>query len=273
MKPANEELQETLAVERQGSIHRDTLASLKRLSIPAGSALVAALAFLLWQVASNYLFVVAAPGAAISVLVSGFTQGWIIPHAQATFGSAMVGFGLAILLGVGWGIFLGVSTFWRSVWEPLLLSAYAVPKLILFPIFLIFFGIGFQAQVAMAFIHAVFPLIILTTTGVREINPVFVKVGRSYNVGLADFLTKIYLPAIALPLVVALRMGFSLSIIGVVLAELFASRMGLGRVVMQSYSMLNIPRMYSVILLLFLVAFVGNVFLWVVEKRLRGVIK
>ena len=123
----------------------------------------------------------------------------------------------------------------------------------------------------MAFIHAVFPIIINVMTGIKEVNATHVKVGKSFQANWYQQVTKIYFPSIALSLVVGLRMGFSFSILGVVISELFASREGLGRLIMRRYAVMDINTMFAAILLLFIVAFIGNLLFWILEKKLRGV--
>jgi len=236
---------------------------------PPGAFLVALGALVVWSLASANPFV-APPWVAAQQLVVGFQSGWILPNAVSTLSAVMIGFMAAILAGVTIGVILGASVFFRTTFEPLIYAGYSVPKIILFPIIMMFVGIGVWAQSINAFIHAVFPVIILTSTGIREVSPTLVKVGRVYNVGLWDFLAKIYFPSIALPLVVALRMGFSLSIASVIMAELFASKEGLGRLLKDAYTMMNFPRMYAVILFLFILGFTGNLLLWRIERSLRG---
>jgi ABC-type nitrate/sulfonate/bicarbonate transport system permease component len=242
--------------------------------VPLGSVGIGVAIVLLWTLAaiSPLSFVVATPQRTVQVLWDGLLgpEPFLVSHAQATITAAMVGYALAIVVGLGWGIFLGVSWYWRSVFEPLILSTYSIPKIILFPIFLFVLGIGLPAAAAMGFIHAVFPLMINVMTGVKEVNPTLVKVGVSFRAKPWDMISKIYFPAIALSLVVGLRMGFSFSIIGVVLSELFASRQGLGRYIMMRYSVLDVPGMFAALLLLFIVAFAGNVLFWTLEKKLRG---
>ncbi|MDP2936995.1 MAG: ABC transporter permease subunit [Dehalococcoidia bacterium] len=242
--------------------------------IPAGTIVIGLVAVILWSLlaASPVGWVVASPLRAVQIMINGLVgpNPMILPHAVSSFSAAFIGFGLAIVVGVTWGIFLGISWYWRTVWEPIILSAYSIPKIILFPIFLFILGIGLWAQVSMAFIHAVFPIIVNVMTGVKEVNTTHVKVGHSFKANPWQMVTKIYFPSIALSLVVGLRMGFSFAILGVVLSELFASREGLGRLIMRRYAVLDINTMYAAILLLFLVAFAGNVLFWALEKKLRG---
>lgn len=242
--------------------------------VPAGTVLIGVLSVVMWALlsVSPAGFVVASPLRSLQIMVSGLIgpDPTILPHAVSTFSAALFGFGLAIAVGVSWGVFLGVSWYWRSVWEPIILSTYSIPKIILFPIFLFIFGIGLWAQVSMAFIHAVFPIIVNVMTGVKEVNPTLVKVGQSFKANPWQMVSKVYFPSIALSLVVGLRMGFSFSILGVVLSELFASREGLGRLIMRRYAVMDINTMFAAILLLFIVAFVGNLLFWLLEKKLQG---
>lgn len=243
--------------------------------VPIGTVLIGVVSVAIWVILSNSWigFVVANPWSALQILAGGLfgPEPAILPHALSTFTAAFLGFGLAITVGLVWGIFLGISWYWRQVWEPIILSTYSIPKIILFPIFLFILGIGLWAQAAMAFIHAVFPIIINVMTGIKEVNATHVKVGKSFQTNGLQMVTKIYFPSIALSLVVGLRMGFSFSILGVVLSELFASREGLGRLIMRRYAVMDINTMFAAILLLFIVAFVGNLLFWLLEKKLRGV--
>ena len=262
------------AVEVQQVRPQERLRVERQWVVPAGTVVIGVAAVVLWSLlaASPVGFVVASPLRAVEIMISGLVgpDPAILPHAVSTFSAAFIGFGLAIAVGVTSGIFLGISWYWRSVWEPLILSTYSIPKIILFPIFLFILGIGLWAQVAMAFIHAVFPIIVNVMTGVKEVNPTHVKVGTSFRANPWQMATKVYFPSIALSLVVGLRMGFSFSILGVVLSELFASREGLGRLIMRRYAVLDINTMFAAILLLFVVAFVGNLLFWALEKKLSG---
>lgn len=262
------ELREIHKANTWGSVGRDMI-------VPVGTTLIGVAFVVVWALlsASPVGFVVAAPWSALTILVAGMfgPDPIILPHALSTFSAALLGFGLAIIVGLIWGVFLGISWYWRSVFEPLILSTYSIPKIILFPIFLFILGIGLWAQASMAFIHAVFPIIINVMTGIKEVSATHVKVGRSFQASPLQQVTKIYFPSIALSLVVGLRMGFSFSILGVVISELFASREGLGRLIMRRYAVMDINTMFAAILLLFIVAFVGNLLFWILEKKLRGV--
>ncbi len=243
--------------------------AVQTLRVGAGMVAVAAACVLLWALASTTR-AVGTPAATARVLSDGIREGWLWPNFIATFEAVSVGFVLAIAAGIGLGTWLGRSTYWRAVLEPVMVSLYSVPKITLYPVFILFLGLSLQSRIAMAFIHAVFPVLLGVMTGVAQIDAVLIKVRRSLRLTRRQALTKLYMPAVAPALVAGTRMGFSLAIIGVVLAELFAARDGLGRVVMDAYATFNVERMFAVILFLFLVAMAGNLAFWLFERRLRA---
>ena len=228
-----------------------------------------AILFTVWWFASFH-FVVPAPLLTFSSLIESFTQGWIIPHLVSTFQAVLIGFFLAVLLGAGAGLALGLTPFLREVFEPMIFAAYSVPKLIIFPVILLFMGIGLASKSTMGFIHGAFPIIINTLVAVAEVNPIYLKVGKSVGANRWQTFTKIILPAIVPAFLVGIRVGFSLTILGVIISELVAAEKGMGLKVMQSYAVFDLPRMYATILTLFAVAIAGNIIFWALEKRIRG---
>jgi len=243
--------------------------AVQSLQVGAGMVALAAVCILLWTLASTTR-AIGTPAATAQVLADGIREGWLWPNFVATFGAVIIGFALALAAGIALGTWLGRSPYWRAVLEPLVVSLYSVPKITLYPVFILFLGLSLQSRIAMAFIHAVFPVLLGVMTGVAQINPVLIKVRRSLRLSRRQALTRLYIPGVAPALVAGVRMGFSLAIIGVVLAELFAAREGLGRVVMDAYAAFNVDRMFAVIVFLFLVAMAGNLAFYLLEHRLRA---
>ena len=241
-----------------------------RIIVTIGAALIGILIFIIWLLASNS-FVVATPMASGRALYSGFTEGWIYPHLKSTLTVILMTYIISLIIGIGCGVILGISPFLRDVFEGMILAVYAVPKIVLYPIFLTLFGIGWTTLIVMGTIHAIFPLLINTMTGIKDMSKTYIKVGKSYNANSFQMLKKIYIPAISLPLVTGLKMACSLGIIGVILGEIFASKEGIGQIIMRSYALMELDRMYGLILLLFLFAFVINVSFSRLERRLKKV--
>jgi NitT/TauT family transport system permease protein len=224
----------------------------------------------LWQVLAVVLgdFFVASPLASLSALLEGVGDGWLGADAGVTLVALAYGYLLAVVLGVVIGFLLGLSRFASAVFEPIVVALYALPKVALYPIFLFVFGLGIASQAWFAMFFGVFPIIIFTMSGTRNVSEVMFKVGRSLRLSRLQLFRTIVFPAILPSLVAGLRIGFGVTFLGVVLSQMFAARSGLGYVLVQSVSLHDMPRLYGLVLLLTLFAFVvnGAFLLW--ERRL-----
>jgi NitT/TauT family transport system permease protein len=223
-----------------------------------------------WALATTLTDLVPAVGETLATLADAFVAGWVYEHLLSTAYAVLGGFAVASLIGFPAGFLIGRSRWLGQVFDPLISGAFAVPRIIFFPILLRIFGVGAVAEAAMAAISALFPILITTAAGIREVNPTLVKMGRSLNLSPWQMVGKIYVPAAAPSLMVGFRIGFSISFIAVIIAEFFAAKAGLGLLVSRAYGLLQLPRMYAVVLLIVLIALLGNLSLWLVERRLRS---
>src|SRR5438105_1164344 len=103
----------------------------------------------------------------------------MIPHIKASLYEIGGALSLASLCGVPLGIPWGSRQSWLEVVEPLILYAAVVPKIVIFPIFILFLGIGVQSKLAVGAIAAFFPIALLTIAGMREVKKVYVDVART----------------------------------------------------------------------------------------------
>lgn len=224
----------------------------------------------LWQVLAVVLgdFFVASPLASLSALLEGVGDGWLGADAGVTLVALAYGYLLAVVFGVVIGFLLGLSRFAYAVFEPIVVALYALPKVALYPIFLFAFGLGIASQAWFAMFFGVFPIIIFTMSGTRNVSEVMLKVGRSLRLSRLQLFRTIVFPAIRPSMVAGLRIGFGVTFLGVVLSQMFAARSGLGYVLVQSVSLHDMPRLYGLVLLLTLFAFAvnGAFLLW--ERRL-----
>jgi ABC-type nitrate/sulfonate/bicarbonate transport system permease component len=162
------------------------------------------------------------------------------------------------LAGVAVGIVLGGSAFFARAYEPFLYYLGPTPKIIFFPIMIMWFGVGPGSKVAMGAISCFFPVALSTAVGMRQIDKVLIRVGRSFRCSTAQMVRKIYLPAMRLPVINGLRLGFGVAVIGVLLAETKLSNRGLGFMIIQSYTSFNMPRMYAMLIIVFVLAAILN---------------
>ncbi|HUG79636.1 MAG TPA: ABC transporter permease [Burkholderiales bacterium] len=167
-----------------------------------------------------------------------------------------VGAGLAIgyVLGVAFGFVAGTRRFFGATVAPYVDGIATAPKIVFLPIVMLLVGTGIASKLALGALSAFFPVAINTAAGVRQVNPVLVRVGRSLRLSRWQMATRIYLPALRPSLVTSLRLGFGLAVVGVLLAEIKLSSAGLGFLANEHYSHYRVADLYAVLLLIFIIA-------------------
>ena len=119
---------------------------------------------------------------------------------------------------------------------------------------IMWFGVGPGSKVAMGTISCFFPVALSAAAGMREIDPVLIRVGRSFRANTWQMVTKIYLPAMRLPVINGVRLGLGVAIIGTLLAETKLSNRGIGFLIINAYSTFDMPRMYALLIVLFVLS-------------------
>jgi NitT/TauT family transport system permease protein len=225
---------------------------------------------LLWQALHMLLTSadVASPGQSAGALADNFSLWW--PDLLVTVQGLALSFALATIIGVTVGFLLGLSRFWYQVVSPLLLVAYAIPKIVLYPILLTALGLTLEAQVAFSVLHGVFPIMLLTATATTTVPRIHLRVADAYGLSLQQRLRLVVLPAIAPSVVAALRIGFGACFLGLILAEMFAAYDGLGYRITKYAADGNTERLLALVLLVALLAFLVtySIYLWE-ERRAR----
>jgi ABC-type nitrate/sulfonate/bicarbonate transport system permease component len=184
-------------------------------------------------------------------------------HLGTTAYEVLIGFAIGGAAGVLLGILFGARPFLGRVMNGYILALAPAPKVIFLPILMTAFGIGVGSKIAMAALSAFFPIVLSTAAGMALINPTLIKVGRSFNASAAQMVTRIYLPALVLPVISGLRLGLGVAIVGTLIAEIKLSSAGLGFIAIQYYEMFRVPEMYAVIVIIFIIAAAAN---WLMTK-------
>lgn len=140
----------------------------------------------------------------------------------------VVGYGLAILVGVPLGILMGWYARVDAVLEPFVSALYATPRIALLPLLLIWFGIGIMSKFAIIFLGAIFPILVNTITGMRTVNADFVKVARSFGARDRQLFLTVALPSSVPLLLTGLRLGLGHALIGIVVGEMYGATQGIG---------------------------------------------
>ncbi|MFO1324606.1 MAG: ABC transporter permease [Burkholderiales bacterium] len=175
-----------------------------------------------------------------------------------TLGEIGVALAIGGLAGLAVGILLGGSRFLSRAYEPFVYYLGPTPKIIFFPVMIMWFGVGSGSKIAMGALSCFFPIVISTAAGMRGIDVTLIKVGRSFRASAWQMATKIYVPAMRAPIVNGVRLGLGVAIIGTLLAETKLSNKGIGYLIIQSYSTFDMPRMYALLIVLFVLAIGAN---------------
>jgi ABC-type nitrate/sulfonate/bicarbonate transport system permease component len=170
--------------------------------------------------------------------------------------------GMALLIGGGAGlavgIVLGANRFLSDAFEPYLYYLGPTPKIIFLPICIMWFGVETPSKIALGTLSCFFPIALNVAAGMRQIDRILIRVGRSFRASPLQMVTKIYLPAMRHPIVNGVRLGFGFALIGVLLAETRMSNKGVGFQIMQADSTFDMPHMYAMLIVLFVLAIGAN---------------
>jgi ABC-type nitrate/sulfonate/bicarbonate transport system permease component len=198
----------------------------------------------------------------LAVIARGLAQLLSSPalyaNLQTTAGEVATALVIGGAAGLLVGLVLGGSRLLSRAFEPYLYYLGPTPKIIFFPIMIMWFGTGPGSKVAMGGVSCFFPVALSVAAGMRQIDPVLVRVGRSFRAGAWQMAWKIYLPAMREPVVNSFRLGLGIAIIGVLLAETKLSNRGLGFMVIDSYARFDMPALYALIIVIFVLAVALN---------------
>src|SRR6266480_6318895 len=149
-------------------------------------------------------------------------------HLEATADAFAVSLVITAIGGVAAGLALGFHRFSGLVSEPILTAVYTLPKVTLYPLVLLVFGLGISAKIAFGIMHGVIPLILITMNAVRNIDPVHLKTARALKLTPWQTASTVLAPAVTPEIFTGLRVGFSLTLLGVIIGEMFASQRARG---------------------------------------------
>jgi ABC-type nitrate/sulfonate/bicarbonate transport system permease component len=191
------------------------------------------LAFLaLWEAAVQFGWInplfTSSPSRIVRTAVELFADGGIFYDIEVSGYEFLVGYGMAVVIGVPLGILMGWYSRIDAVLDPFVSALYATPRIALLPLMMIWFGIGIASKIAIVFLGAVFPILVNTITGVRTINADFIKVARSFGSSDRQLFLTVALPSSIPMLLTGLRLGLAHALVGIVVGEMYGATEGLG---------------------------------------------
>ncbi|MBL8672404.1 MAG: ABC transporter permease subunit [Alphaproteobacteria bacterium] len=192
------------------------------------------------------------------------------PNFDETMTAFAAALAIAVATGLAIGMLLGFSRLAGEVFEPVLVALYSIPKVTLYPIVLLAFGLGMQAKIAFGAIHGIIPIALFTINAVRNVRPILIKTGRVMKLTTWEMVWQVLFPAAIPEIFTGLRIGFSLTLIGTLLGEMFASQRGLGYMLMNGIGLHNVDVIMSVTFMLVVFAAVISSALLAIDRVLHG---
>jgi NitT/TauT family transport system permease protein len=235
----------------------------------ADRAILASLAIAAWQAAYAYAgeAAISSPLQTLAYASSYMTTSNFWGHVDATMTAFALAVAISIALGVSLGLLLGLQRFAGEVAEPVLASLYTIPKIALYPLVLLIFGLGVSAKVAFGVIHGVIPIILFTLNAVKNINPVLLRTARVMRLTSLQTISSVLAPAVIPELITGVRTGFSLTLLGVLIGEMFASQRGLGFLIINGISLHNVQMTTTVIVVVVAFALAANGLLLALDRN------
>jgi NitT/TauT family transport system permease protein len=173
-------------------------------------------------------FYAPAPSAIGGVLAELFATGSIWPHLQATFTAALVGLVLGLAVGGVLGFAAALVPTLADLLEPVMIALNAIPRVILAPLCLIWFGIGIGSKVALAFLLVSVLTFFAVFSGIREVDHRLVERVRTFGGGTGTLIREVYWPSVTAWVMSNLKVAVGFAFTGAVVGEFVASTRGLG---------------------------------------------
>ena len=194
-------------------------------------------------------------GGAVAELLMSSDYYFNLGVTAGEIGTALAFGGLA---GLAVGILLGANRFMSKAFESYLYYLGPTPKIIFFPIMIMWFGVGPGSKIALGTLSCFFPVALSVAAGMRQIDKVLIRVGKSFRANAWQMVLKIYLPAMRHPIINGVRLGLGVALIGTLLAETKLSNKGIGFLIINAYSTFDMPRMYAMLIVLFVLSIGAN---------------
>jgi NitT/TauT family transport system permease protein len=212
----------------------------------------------LWELCARFGFIdtrfFPAPSSVMATMVEMLRSGELVTHTAVSLQRLAYGAVLGGVPALALGIAMGLNRPIRALIDPLVAATYPIPKSAILPLALLIFGLGEGSKVFMVAIGVFFPVVINTTTGVLEINKIYLDVGQNYKASRWNMFWTIALPG-ALPVIMTgFKLGIGIGLVLIAVAEMVGAKSGLGYLIWSAWSTFAVEQMYVG---LFVIAIIG----------------
>jgi NitT/TauT family transport system permease protein len=170
----------------------------------------------------------------------------------------IVAFAIAVPLGAAAGILVAENQYLSDVFKPVLFYVFSIPKSIFLPMFILVFGIGFQQKVAYAAFTTGFVVLMSATAAVESVRTDHILVARSFGASQMQILWRVYVPSMLPFLLETLRIAMIFNFTGVMIAEMYASRTGIGHLIANWGENFQMPQLFAGVIVLSALAIIFN---------------
>jgi NitT/TauT family transport system permease protein len=201
-------------------------------------------------------------------VVSWFTSGEIFPHLGVTLFETLAAFAIGTVSALGVGMWLALSPTAGAIFDPYIKAMNSMPRVILAPIFSVWFGLGVWSKVALGVTLVFFIVFFNVYQGVREVSPTILANARMLGASRRQLLRHVYLPSAMSWVFSSLHTSVGLAFVGAVVGEYLGSAKGVGYLILQAEGTFDINTVFAGIVVLTLFALVLDGLVGVIEKRL-----
>ena len=209
-----------------------------------------------------------APSRVFQAILQYWSPIW--KNSLQTLYTTTVGFAIAVVAGLGLGLFIGWSKTIYAGLYPLMIGFNAIPKVALVPILVIWFGIGSVPAILTAFLISFFPIVVNVATGLATIEPETEDVLRALGAKKLDIMLKVGIPRSMPYFFGSLKVAITLAFVGSVVSETVASNYGLGNMMSSAQSQFNVPLVFAGLLMLAIEGIAMYALMAWIERRMTG---
>jgi NitT/TauT family transport system permease protein len=223
-----------------------------------------------WEAAARLHFIdtrfFPAPSSVIAVMIDLLRSGELVTNTLVSLRRLALGTLIGGVPALVLGIAMGLNRWVRAVFDPLVAATYPIPKSAILPLALLIFGLGEGSKIFMVAIGVFFPVVINSTTGVLEINRIYLDVGRNYKANRWNTFWTIALPG-ALPVIMTgFKLGIGIGLILIAIAEMIGAKSGLGYMIWTAWETFSVEQMYVGLFMIAIIGFILTVLLNEIER-------
>ncbi len=233
----------------------------------AASLLVFVAVIVFWELGCRYGFInsiaLAPPSQAFGAIMDLVHTGMLWKHLSLSLYRLIAGWTLGTLLGIGFGIIIGLFSLVRAGLLPLVSALFPIPKIALLPLFVVWFGIGEGSKVATILFGTFFPTVIATYSGIDNVDRNLIRMGQSFGLTWLSIVRKIIIPG-ALPAILSgFRISAAIAIVLLVAAEMIGAQYGIGAYILTAGAEFAVDKLIAGVALL---SVIGLAIAWLIGR-------